>query len=196
MQELSVQFTQGSVQSPTKKDLWWALFLKHCGKKIRDERVISRTLQRSGFLFVSNFEFLFGQRKIPYPHHHNLWFVYFLPHSWRPQMFFSELFLVKFRPYVWLIFKSGFKSIRLRTEIQSPIRLGAGWAVIFFFAFYNLQLFAKVHFLHTANFFQCNFHTFYRCPTFHCNPTSLYCLYLIPPSSMVEKCKHWFSGLL
>ena len=64
MQELSVQFTQGSVQSPTNKVLRWALFLKHCGKKIRDELVISRTLHRSGLLFVPNFEFLVGQREI------------------------------------------------------------------------------------------------------------------------------------
>ena len=64
MQELSVQFTQGSVQSPTNKILRWAFFLKHCGKKIRDEQVISRTLQRSGLMFVTNFEFLVGQTEI------------------------------------------------------------------------------------------------------------------------------------
>ena len=156
MQELSVQFTQGSVQSPINKDLRWALFFKHCWKKIRNKGVISRSLQRSGLLFVPNFEFLAGQRKMLHACHYNLQFVYFLPHFWMPKMLFEGAFFVKFRPHVRLVFKSGFKS---RAGYSGA---GTCGRIRTFFPFFDLQFFASpnLHFAHTANFIQRNFYTF------------------------------------
>ena len=43
-------------------------------------------------------------RYIPYACHYNPWFVYFLPTFWSSFMY-CDLW-----PYVWLVFKSGFKS--------------------------------------------------------------------------------------
>ena len=43
-----------------------------------------------------------------YSRHYNLWFVYFLPTFWSPKAFFQGAFFLKFWPYVWIVFKSGF----------------------------------------------------------------------------------------
>ena len=48
--------------------------------------------------------------KIPYARHYNLRFIYFLPTFWSPKTFFQGAFFLKFWPYVWLVFKSGFWS--------------------------------------------------------------------------------------
>ena len=50
------------------------------------------------------------RNKLPYARHYNPRFVYFLPTFWSPKTFFQGAFFVKFWPYVWLVFKSGFKS--------------------------------------------------------------------------------------
>ena len=42
--------------------------------------------------------------------HYNPRFVYFLPTFWSPKTFFQGAFFLKFWPYVWLVFKSGFQS--------------------------------------------------------------------------------------
>ena len=43
-------------------------------------------------------------------HHYNSRFIYFLPTFWSPKTFFQGAFFLQFWPYVWLVFKSGFKS--------------------------------------------------------------------------------------
>ena len=45
---------------------------------------------------------------LPYARHYNPRFVYFLPTFWSPKTFFQGAFFLKFWPYVWLVFKSGF----------------------------------------------------------------------------------------
>ena len=50
------------------------------------------------------------QENILYAHHYNPQFVYFLPTFRSPKTFFQWAFFLKFWPYVWLVFKSGFKS--------------------------------------------------------------------------------------
>ena len=45
---------------------------------------------------------------LPYTRHYNPRFVYFLPTFWSPKTFFQRAFFLKFWPYVWLVFKSGF----------------------------------------------------------------------------------------
>ena len=45
---------------------------------------------------------------IPYARHYNPQFVYFLTTFWSPKTFFQGAFFLKFWPYVWLVFKSGF----------------------------------------------------------------------------------------
>ena len=131
-------------------------FFKHCWKKIRNKGVISRSLQRSGLLFVPNFEFLAGHRKILHACHYNLQFVYFLPHFWMPKMLFEGAFFVKFRPHARFVFKSGFKSTAGYSGAGTCGRIRT------FFSFFDLQFFASpnLHFAHTANFIQHNFYTF------------------------------------
>ena len=48
-----------------------------------------------------------NRNNLPYARHYNPRFVYFLPTS---KTFFQGAFFLKFWPYVWLVFKSGFKS--------------------------------------------------------------------------------------
>ena len=48
--------------------------------------------------------------KLPYAHHYNPRFVYFLPTFTRPFLCFQGDFFRKFCPYVWLVLKSGFWS--------------------------------------------------------------------------------------
>ena len=48
--------------------------------------------------------------QLPYVRHYNPRFVYFLPTFWSPKTFFQGAFFLKFWSYVWLVFKSGFKS--------------------------------------------------------------------------------------
>ena len=55
---------------------------------------------------------------LPYARHYNPRFVYFLPTFWSPKTFFQGAFFLKFWPYVWLVFKSGFKSSGARTVIN------------------------------------------------------------------------------
>jgi hypothetical protein len=45
---------------------------------------------------------------VPYARHYNPRFVYFLPTFWSQKMLFQGAFFLKFWPYVWLVFKSGF----------------------------------------------------------------------------------------
>ena len=49
-----------------------------------------------------------GWNDLPYARHFNPRFVYFLPTFWSWKTFFQGAFFLKFWPYVWLIFKSGF----------------------------------------------------------------------------------------
>ena len=57
-----------------------------------------------GHLFLNHAIICFcWQRANKYPR-----FVYFLPTFWNPKTFFQGPFSLKFWPYVWLVFKSGF----------------------------------------------------------------------------------------
>ena len=47
-------------------------------------------------------------QQLPYARHYNPRFVYFLPTFWSTKTFFQWAFFLKFWPYVWLVFKSGF----------------------------------------------------------------------------------------
>ena len=38
------------------------------------------------------------ESNLPYTHHYNPQFLYFLPHFWKPKTFFKELFFIKFWP--------------------------------------------------------------------------------------------------
>ena len=44
---------------------------------------------------------------VPYLHHYNPRFIYFLPTFWGPKTFFQGASFLKLWPYVWLVFKTG-----------------------------------------------------------------------------------------
>ena len=57
---------------------------------------------------TENVMYKFTIQCIPYARHYNPRFVYFLPTFSSPKTFFQGAFFLKFWPYVWLVFKSGF----------------------------------------------------------------------------------------
>ena len=57
---------------------------------------------------IWSFNFSISCKYIPYARLYNPRFVYFLPTFRSPKTFFQGAFFLKFWPYVWLVFKSGF----------------------------------------------------------------------------------------
>ena len=71
---------------------------------LRAKAVPSRQFERSEFYCLNSFWY---KCYLPYARHYNPRFVYFLPTFWSPKTFFQGSFLLKFWPYVRLVFKSG-----------------------------------------------------------------------------------------
>ena len=75
------------------------------GKSALEQFILSflKQWKKDNWKELCNFFF-----KVPYAGHYNPQFAYFLPTFWSPKTFFQGAFLLKFKPDVWLVFKSSF----------------------------------------------------------------------------------------